>query len=285
MKHKIIRIDSIAEIDTSKINVYDLNNRYIDPRGNIYGLKYDRLRKKIEIIRLVRTLTDEAPVMQHKIIQKKIDDTRNIVEEEDYEEELDGDMSVEEERIFDPLTLVNETLRMMDSHRERLKGIMMNIKNSNVFPKENKSESIELENIFRNMEIDGIQHFEKVDNYERELTSYPRSITYYQAKVDTHGRQVIEMLGGNNERILRFIHFYEMYNSITALYRNLRKILTTLIEFVAVKDVENMKTLTAFERQSFEDATVSIDNTMREIDRILDSMVPMGEYLQDPENF
>jgi len=285
MKHKIIRIGSIAEIDTSKINVYDLNNRYIDPRGNMYGLKYDRLRKKIEIIRLVRTLTDEAPVMQHKIIQKKIDDTRNTAEEEEYEEELDEDMSMEEERIFDPLTLVNETLRLMDSHRERLKGIMMNIKNSNVFPKENKSESIELENIFRNLEIDGIQHFEKVDNYERELTSYPRSITYYQAKVDTHGRQVIEMLGGNNERILRFIHFYEMYNSITALYRNLRKILTSLIEFVAVKDVESMKTLTAFERQSFEDAAVSIDNTMREIDRILDSMVPMGEYLQDPDNF
>jgi hypothetical protein len=46
MKKKIIRINDISEIDTSKISVYDLNNRYVDPKGNLFGLKYDRFKSK-----------------------------------------------------------------------------------------------------------------------------------------------------------------------------------------------------------------------------------------------
>jgi hypothetical protein len=137
----------------------------------MYGLKYDRLSKKIHVIRIVRTLAEEASGIQQKIIKKKFNEAMLPPEDE-----LPGEETEDEEKediFFDPGTLINEILEQISSHKERLRGIMMNIKNSNIFPKENKNESVELENIFRNMEIDGIQQFEKVENYEKELTHYP----------------------------------------------------------------------------------------------------------------
>jgi hypothetical protein len=49
MKTKFIKIKNMGEIDPSKITIYDLNNRYIDAVGNMYGLKYNREQKKVEI--------------------------------------------------------------------------------------------------------------------------------------------------------------------------------------------------------------------------------------------
>ena len=42
MKNVIIRINDISDIDTSKISVYDLNNRYVDTHGTMYGLRYNK---------------------------------------------------------------------------------------------------------------------------------------------------------------------------------------------------------------------------------------------------
>jgi len=285
MKNKIIRIESIDDIDTSKISVYDLNNRYIDSKGNMYGLKYNRMLKKIDIIKIIRTHADDASVFHQKIIQKKIIETRSEGDLNGSESEFDDNEFEEEEEYFEPNSFIMHSLDLMISHRERLKGIMMNIKKSNLYPKENKADSIELENIFRNIDIDGIQQFEKVENYQKELANYPRSITYYQAKIDTSGRNMIEMLAGDNEKIMKFIYQYEMYNAILSLYRNMKKIFNTLVEFLRHSDDENIKNLPQNEKQSYNDAMVSIDNTQNEIDDLLDSIIPLEEHLKNPDNF
>jgi len=58
MKQRIIKINDISEIDTSKISVYDLNNRYIDKNGSMFSLKYNRGERKVEIIKIVRDIVD-----------------------------------------------------------------------------------------------------------------------------------------------------------------------------------------------------------------------------------
>ncbi|HXK65620.1 MAG TPA: hypothetical protein PK348_05090, partial [Spirochaetota bacterium] len=55
MKTRFIRIDDISQIDTSKISTFDLANRYIDKYGNMYGLRYNRAQKKVEIVKIMRT--------------------------------------------------------------------------------------------------------------------------------------------------------------------------------------------------------------------------------------
>jgi len=71
MKNVIIRINDISDIDTSKVSVYDLNNRYLDSHGTMYGLKYNKSLRKIEVIKIVRTHEKNAASYQQQIMQKK----------------------------------------------------------------------------------------------------------------------------------------------------------------------------------------------------------------------
>ena len=91
-------------------------------------------------------------------------------------------------------------MELARTHRERIKGIIMNIRNSNIIPKDNKTESNQMEDMFRNLEIDGIQGIDNLLNYQKELVSYPRSLTYYQAKMDDRGREIIETLAAATAR-------------------------------------------------------------------------------------
>ena len=100
MKKRIIRIADVSEIDTSKISVYDLNNRYIDSIGNMFGLKYNRGTRKVEIIKLERIHSSEMLQYQRKImVLRDIEQNQNVQnelkEKQDFETES-------EEIFFEP---------------------------------------------------------------------------------------------------------------------------------------------------------------------------------------
>lgn len=71
MKTDFIYIDSIDSIDTSKVSVYDLNKRFIDSNGYMYGLRYNRATRKVEPIRLLRTTSDRAHSIKSRLIETK----------------------------------------------------------------------------------------------------------------------------------------------------------------------------------------------------------------------
>jgi hypothetical protein len=284
MKNKIIRITDISDIDTSKISVYDLNNRYIDMRGNMYSLRYNKVEKTIEIIKIMRTHAKDASYYHQKVLIKKMENSRAPAGEGT--EDFYGDDESPSPKIgFDPDIFINDSINLMATHRDRLKGIMMNLKNSNIVTRENKSANTELEDIFRNIDIDGIQNFEKAENYQKELINYPRSITYYQAKIDRKGREIIESLAGYHERIMKFVYVYEMFNTIKNLYRSLNVMVKNLDAFINRIDQDQIKSLTQMEKQYFNDARVSIDNTISEVEDILDGLKVFEGHVYDKKNF
>jgi len=283
MKYRIIRINDISEIKTSKISVYDLNNRYIDSDGSLFGLRYNRIDKKIEIIKLVRKNTSDAFHVQKRIVREKFDNpSYNISDENiDSEEELH---EAEEEQYIDPEAFINSTIGDMSNHKSRIQGIIMNLKTTEVFPRENKHEVAQLEDIFRNIEIDGILRFDELENYHKELTSYPRSITYYQAKLDTKSRQVIESLGNNKERVMRFIFITEMINLIFEIYNLLLNMMENLKELLDEKDIASYQNILQHDKQHFLDAQTSLSNTIEDINGIIRKTEPIKQYLLNPEN-
>ncbi len=285
-KARIIRIDDVSGIDTAKISIYDLNNRYIDKKGNLYGLKYNRLTKKVEIIKLMRTHFEDASVIQQQVIQKKITESRKPLDEitDTSLNDFGTDLMDDDEKHYDPEVFIDDTLTLMHTHGERLMGIIKNLVNSNLFPKENKADSIELDDIFRNIEIDAIQKFDKIDNYKKELTSYPRSIAHYQSKMDKKGREIIEKLSDNTEKAMKFIYLYEMNQSIKEVYSSLNVFLDNLITFMSSKEPESMQHLTSLERQAFQDAETSLTTTKDDISRILQEIPVVEEYITDPEH-
>ena len=284
MKKRIIRIADISEVDTSKISVYDLNNRYVDPMGNIFGLKYNRELRKIEIIKLERIHSSEMLQYQKKIMMLRDmeynsagpGDVKNVQPSETDTEEL----------FFEPDVFVESVINESEVHRERLAAILMNIDLSDVFTRENKMESTAIDDLSRHIEIDCIQQLEKLDNYYRELINYPRTITYYQAKVDNEGKNLIDSMSGlKKEKIMKFIFYYEMSVTIKRVYSNIRKHIGSLDEFVADKNPDDVQGLSKHQKQAFIDAKTSITNTISEVEEILSRNRKLYEFSVNKKNF
>ena len=137
MKKRIIKIKDVSQIDTSKISVYDLNNRYVDPMGNLFGLKYNRAGRKIEIIKLERVHTSQTRQYQRKIFLNR--ENENIYDNIQTGENQNLDNDLDEDKLFfEPDPFIEKVISDAEIHKERINGIIMNIHDSGIFPKENK---------------------------------------------------------------------------------------------------------------------------------------------------
>jgi hypothetical protein len=284
MKKRIIRISDISEVDTSKISVYDLNNRYVEPLGNMFGLKYNRDQRRIEIIKLERIHSSEMLQYQRKIMmlrdieqnQPVAGDLKNVTSEEAESEEF----------FFEPDVFVESVMNGSEIHRERLAAILMNIDISDVFARENKMEATALDDLSRHIEIDCIQQLEKLESYYRELINYPRTITYYQAKIDNEGKNILDSMSGiKKEKIMKFIFYYEMSATIKRVYNHIKKHISAIHDLVINKNPEDVQGISKNQKQAFIDAKTSIVNTISEVDETLKNNRKLYEYAVNKKNF
>jgi hypothetical protein len=285
MKNVIIRINDISDIDTAKISVYDLNNRYVDMHGNMYGLKFNKALKRMEVIKIVRTHEKNAGSFQQKIIIKKRGMGETAANNHAQQAGITPDRSEAAEIFFNPDVFIEKSMESARVHKDRVKGIIMNIRNSNIIPKENKMESNQLEDIFRNLDIDVIQGVENLTNYQKEMINYPRSITYYQAKYDERGREIIESLSSSNKKVIRFIYLSEMLENIRTLYRNMDRIIKILKVFLEAVNIEEIRWINPYERQSFKDGMVSINTTLQEISSLQDDLKQLEDYTYNLDHY
>lgn len=286
MKTVFIKINNISEINPSKISVQDLNNRYIDKDGKMYGLKYNRKTRKVSIIRIIRTPVKSAEYFNQLLRSHKKDNIINYNPQTDIEKpEIPlPEPDKEDEFQFNIDIFINDTVELMQTHKQRIAGIMMNLKNSRVIPERDRAESTQLNDLFRNLEIDGILRIDKALSNYKEIKQYPRSITYYISKLDTKSRNIIDGLD-TDARKMAFIYATEIYFTINTLYRTLQKILNDLYKFLDSTNAEEARDITGAERQYFNDAKISIENTITEIEDLLSKTKIMEDYINNPDNF
>lgn len=299
-KVRIIRIKSIDDIDLSKISVYDLCNRYIDARGNMYGLKYNWKDKKIEITRIIRTPAKAAGYFSKKIIEQRRKITNSNSKEGEVvdqieKEEVEGSDNYKNDQFegfeenfaeealiqgisFNPDFFITHAIETMQNHRDRLRGIMMNIKNSNVIKETDRDANAYLHNVFRTLDIDGIQRIDKILTEHKELVSYPRSLVYYLSKMDTRSKNIIDSLNTETEK-MRFIYLAEMFFSLRNLYKNLHKVLSELEDFLLSKKQEELRGISHTELKMFEDGKISVHNTIVEAEEILHGCSKLENYI------
>ncbi len=290
MKTSFIKINNISEINTSKITVQDLNNRYIDKDGKMYGLKYNRKNRKVSITRIIRTPAKSAEyfnqilktqrreeILNQRASQEKITSADNSSLDQNKE-------NPENEMHFDFHMFINKTIELMQSHKDRISGIMMNIKNSRMISDRDKINATQLNDLFRNLEIDGIVRIDKALTNYKEIKNYPRSLNYYIAKLDSKNRRILDELD-SDARKMSFVYAAEMYYSIKTLYRTLFKILNDLNYFLTRISSGGSKDVTNAERQYFTDAKISVDNTIDETSKILTNIQKVEEFLNDIKNF
>ncbi len=299
-KVRIIRISSVEDVDVSKISVYDLGNRYVDARGNMYGLKYNRKEKKIEIIKLIRTPARSAGYFNKKVLEYRRgqmkegqeDAVNEIVEgadrpelqseynekpEETNTDEIPSEISLKA-NLFDADAFIKRAVESMKNHRERLNGIMMNIKNSNVIRETDREASTYLIDVFRTLDIDGVQRIDKILAEHKELVSYPRSLVYYLSRLDTRSKNIVDALGGESTK-MRFIFLVEMFFAIRNLYKNLHKVLQELADFLASKNLDEARGLSHGELKMFEDGQISVKSTIAEAEEIIQGCMRLENHI------
>ena len=283
MKKKIIiKIKDISQIDTSKVSVYDFNNRYIDPSGNIYGLKHDKINRRIEIIKLQRYGARESLIYKQVVRNKSMD----IHSEQPKQENIEiFNNTGENETLYDPEGFIEKITGYVETHKTRIMGIIKNIDNSGIFIKENKHELNEFNDLIRKLEIDGVQQLERLETYYRELTNYPRTTSYYQAKMDNAAKRLFEQVAANQDQAMRFIFFYEMSTTIRRIYSNLKKYIVQLDALTADKSFDDKPNVTKYHKQSFLDARTSIENTLADIDGILKENSELYDFVTNTDNF
>lgn len=68
MNKKYVPIDSVDDIDLSKISIANINDRYIDKKGNRFATRFNLRTKKIQIVRIALG-EDEAARARGKVVQ------------------------------------------------------------------------------------------------------------------------------------------------------------------------------------------------------------------------
>lgn len=281
MQIRYVYIDDISKIDHTKATVYDLNKRYIDSEGNMYGLRYNRESKKIDVIRLVRTSVQHAQIiakrMHANLLSKKSSSESvrssepSIIEEFTVEEDDSGQEPIEKPKII-PDAFIAERFNELPLFRERIKGILRNINSSNINTRDHREITNPLDEVLRNIEIDGLGKIDKVTSLYRELSEYPRSINYYIGRLDPRSRNVLNAIHSDAKKI-KFILWADMKNSLHDFYSSLDGMLRSLSKNINALSDERLPKLSANERQLLTDSTTTVTNTIneiREIDRKLD---------------
>ncbi len=295
MSTRFIYVDNIEEVDPSKATVYDLNKRYIDGFGNMYGLRYNRADKKVEIIKLLRTTNVHADKVEKRMIeQKKMEyllEKRKMQDQNNSqtgkEEYIDDEEYTEGEVISKtiiPDVFIQERMDQIKTHKQRLEGLFHNFKNSNIINRDDRNLSNKVDELFRNLEIDCLSKIDKSESVYRELTEYPRGISYYLAKFDKKAKLVVDSLFSDDKK-MSYIIYFEMFTMFKEIYKNMEIILSNVSLFLDEFPQEYIAKLSSADKQHFSDSRTSIINTKHEIREVHAVLNRFEAYLLEGKNF
>ena len=260
----------------------------------MYGLRYNRETRKIEIVRLMRTPSKHAGYYQQKVHERKrqwsdstdaiVDNGQHVYEDDQHTDEERGDNIEAVELEFNPDDFIEHAIDTLKTHRDRIQGIMLNITNSHIVKENDRVAMNYINDMFRNLDIDGIQRIEKIIDSYTEMKNYPRSLTYYQSKLDTKRRKNFDDIPDNNKK-LHYIFLYEMWYAIRSGYKAIEKMLSDLQYFIEEQSSDDSRKNTQAELQHMNDALTSIKNTIGESESIQRDLKKLEDYIDDITNF
>ncbi|PJZ69781.1 hypothetical protein CH373_10895 [Leptospira perolatii] len=339
-----ILVDSIKEIDPNRISLAQLGNKYMDRQGNRFAVRFNKEKRKAELVRItLQKISDALPSQPHrpktsvkhgvhldldklsnllkstkhpaaewvdslaeKVIQHKeaitskkessdkpgngdvgttseavptspqvktaanaansqdlfdlskvdlnIMDRRpassNTQAESDVPSFIESDSNPDNEAKF-----IQDIVKEFNRVRERIESVLNNIRNSKVFevtgdPSENKNI---IGNMNREYDIEFFQKFDKAVNYYKELTSFPRSITYYISKYESSRRQELQSRSTDQDRLSLVIR-WEMQEMLSSLAIKLKKMILNTLNALNTKNENHLKQVPYNQQQMFRDA-------------------------------
>lgn len=240
MRHKYLRIDDVADIDTSRITVRSIENRYVDSQGRRYATRFNLRSHKIEIIPI-------ALGREEAILAKRLGPGRGIEDAEpDSKKSSRGshpqpmktpawfnalnvvpDMSETDLHSF---LLVSE--RDMQRNGERYRGVLQSLKMSSVLEDlkdGNQHDAIlELTNTY---ERDIQSHASRVQSLVVEFLRFPKPLASYLGQVDRNSKKYVEKL--DMEKQKKYCMAYLLATEMFGVFFGCKELIAMIEKFTA----------------------------------------------------
>ncbi|PJZ53666.1 LIC_10450 family protein [Leptospira adleri] len=173
-----------------------------------------------------------------------------------------GETNIIEKRISD-LTKI----------KERIHSVLNNLQNSKIFeitgdPSENKNI---IGNLNREFDIEFFQKLDKILNYHKELTTYPRSVNYYTAKYESSRKQLLQSKTLDSEK-LKLVTLWEMQEMMLGLIQKLKKMVLNTLNVLNTKNDNHIKQLAYNQQQMFRDSRTALLYCSEDISSLLISL-------------
>ncbi|WP_039948600.1 LIC_10450 family protein [Leptospira fainei] len=168
---------------------------------------------------------------------------------------------------------IEDTLAGVQRIKERIESVLNNIRNSKIFeatgdPSENKNI---IGNLNREYDLEFFQKLDKILNYHKELTAFPRSITYYVAKYESGRKQALQSRSGDHEK-LQLVIRWEMQEMLLSLTKKLKKMMLDTLNVLNTKNDNHLKQIAYNQQQMFKDARSALLYCSEDVGALLISL-------------
>ncbi|BDA80118.1 hypothetical protein LPTSP3_g30480 [Leptospira kobayashii] len=140
--------------------------------------------------------------------------------------------------------LIDHFIKMLGTYKERSNAIIKNLQASRIFeitgdPSENKNI---VGNLAREFESQVFEALDKMVDLHKEMSSYPRPITYYISKAPADKREEMKLIESDKDK-LDNLHLFEMQRHAETIIKDLKKLSLQLMNILNLKTETQVKQL------------------------------------------
>ncbi|RME91320.1 MAG: hypothetical protein D6767_05395 [Candidatus Hydrogenedentota bacterium] len=263
MKQRYIPIDSVDDIDVSKIGLGNINNRYIDKNGRRYATRFNLRTRKIEIVPIALGI-EEARLIKKGLLgntgnkqeqKQNIENPYNLPEWA-LKEGIQLDVSV------NPIAYVPQILNNSKRFGERIRGIISGMKKTGAFEERTQDGHDVILDLttFYDREIQPFLH--ETENQYTEFIQYPKAPENYFTSLGRKEKMFVEKLDPDEQ--MAFYQAYFLGNAFLTALRNGLELIHKVEEEMAKV---NPASLNYDKKQAYEDTKASCEfvaDTIRE---------------------
>ncbi|WP_061247147.1 LIC_10450 family protein [Leptospira noguchii] len=169
--------------------------------------------------------------------------------------------------------VIEKKISELTKIKERIHSVLNNLQNSKIFeitgdPSENKNI---IGNLNREFDIEFFQKLDRLINYHKELTTYPRSVNYYTAKFESSKKQILQSKNTDAEK-LKLVTLWEMQELMLGLVQKLKKMVLSALNVLNTKNDNHIKQLPYNQQQMFRDSRTALLYCSEDISSLLISL-------------
>jgi hypothetical protein len=241
MRRNYIRIQSVADIDTSRITLRNIENRYIDAQGRRYATRFNLRTRRIEIVPIALG-REEA-----KLARKLFSSTQETSPQQNAETRSERRVHPNPMKLPAWLAAMNikpdmtepdlhgflvTAEREMQRNGERYRGLIQSLKMSSVLEDVKDSNQhdavLELTNTY---ERDIQAHASRVQAMVVEFLRFPKPLASYLGQVDRNCKKYVEKL--DMEKQKRYCMAYLLAGEMFSVFKGCLELIEMIEKFTA----------------------------------------------------